>query len=495
MIVVFFCVVFKGIIALSANSPTEIKVSLGSGSTIVLNCSFEKETGERVSRITWTKKQETEDTFITIISYYQSYVVYHDLDMKNRSNSISFTDSSPSAILNISEVQCKDDGQYQCIVGYMNSNGIEIGTKTETSVYIPVAAEIPVDFSLQPHIHLQENNTVNFTCLANAGHPEGKVIIWRQTGIADAREKLGESPLVDEKTENCITNAQLTISYNISKYDDGAFFGCTAQNKFTPEDSVPSRIIGPLNIFYGPSNLSIEISPQIHSFYVGDRIRLTCSSEGNPRPTFQWTFNFTKIAEGEKYYLSDQDTTLEFNTDNITDSGYYGCFASNSFNGNLYNSNDTIKLIVQDSSTVRTSCVNIKCSSIEKCTTKDNIAICSVDLWKIVAFLFISCSLVLGTTTAILWRYLKLRNPRTILDEIIRDGENRNYETLSNGTTARNVEERNYESLSNVMTDTYSSIDERALRDGEGAHYESLGSGETHTYSSIQPTVLIHMET
>ena len=177
----------------------------------------------------------------------------------------------------------------------------------------------------------------------------------------------------------------------------------------------------------GPTNLSIENSPQIHSFYVGDKIRLTCSSEGNPRPTFQWTFNFTEIVGGEKYYLSDQDTTLEFNTDNITDSGYYGCFASNSINGNLYNSNYTIMLIVQEkdiySSTVRISCVNIKCSSIEKCTTKDNIAICSVDMWTIVAFLFISCSLVLGTTTAILWRYLKLRNPRTILDEIIRSVE------------------------------------------------------------------------
>ena len=177
----------------------------------------------------------------------------------------------------------------------------------------------------------------------------------------------------------------------------------------------------------GPSNPTIEISPQMHIFHVGDRIRLTCSSERNPRPTFQWTFNFTKIAEGEKYSLSDQDTTLEFNTDNVTDSGYYGCFVSNSFNGNLYNSSDTIMLIVQErdiySSTVRISCLNVKCSSIEKCTTEDYIAICSVDMWKIVALLCISCSLALGSTTAILWRYLKLRNPRTISDEIIRSVE------------------------------------------------------------------------
>ena len=111
--------------------------------------------------------------------------------------------------------------------------------------------------------------------MANAGHPEGKVIIWKQTSIADAREKLGESPLVDEKTENCITNAQLTISYNISKYDDGAFFGCTAQNKFTPEDSVPSRIIGPLNIFctYTCINLTYFMLRIIHYLPIATCIR------------------------------------------------------------------------------------------------------------------------------------------------------------------------------------------------------------------------------
>ena len=90
---------------------------------------------------------------------------------------------------------------------------------------------------------------MNITCLANAGHPEGKVIIWKQTSNADSRVELRESSYTDTKTEYCITDAYVTVSYSISKFDDGAFFGCTAQNKFTPEDSVPSRKIGPLNIF------------------------------------------------------------------------------------------------------------------------------------------------------------------------------------------------------------------------------------------------------
>ena len=174
----------------------------------------------------------------------------------------------------------------------------------------------------------------------------------------------------------------------------------------------------------GPSKLSIAFSPQKHSFFVGDRIRITCSSDGNPRPTFQWMFNLTEIVNGEKYHLSDQDRTIEFNIGSTEDSGYYRCFASNSIKGKVYNIIDEKMLIVQERdinlSTARKSCSNIECSSIEKCTIKDNTAICSVDIWKIVTFVFLSFSLVLGTTFVILWRYLRPRNPTgTISDEII----------------------------------------------------------------------------
>ena len=47
-----------------------------------------------------------------------------------------FDGSSTSAILNISEVQCKDDGQYRCIVEYSPSDSEAITISTNTSVYI-----------------------------------------------------------------------------------------------------------------------------------------------------------------------------------------------------------------------------------------------------------------------------------------------------------------------------------------------------------------------
>ena len=62
--------------------------------------------------------------------------MYYDPDMQTRSNSITFSESSPRAILNISEVQCKDNGHYKCDVQYFDSNNKGMETSTVTSVYI-----------------------------------------------------------------------------------------------------------------------------------------------------------------------------------------------------------------------------------------------------------------------------------------------------------------------------------------------------------------------
>ena len=94
------------------------------------------EIDEFVTSITWSKKYETGDYYRRINAYYPSSIVYLDPDMETRSNSITFTDSSPSVILNISEIHCKDYGQYRCTVEYVNSNNKGMETSTETSVYI-----------------------------------------------------------------------------------------------------------------------------------------------------------------------------------------------------------------------------------------------------------------------------------------------------------------------------------------------------------------------
>ncbi|XP_022324286.2 peroxidasin homolog isoform X3 [Crassostrea virginica] len=508
MIYLFFYVFEKGTNAMTVTSPTEINASLGSDSTIVLNCSFEKETGERVTQISWMKKNEMGNEYRKIVVYYQSYAVYNDPDMKKRSNSISFDDSSTSAILNISEVQCKDDGQYQCIVLYINSNGIEIGTKTETSVYIQVMAEIP-EFSIQPaNTTLEEYSAVNLSCSANVGRPGGMVTIWKRSISSDERIQLGSSSSLVTDNGNCSVYAQLLITYNLSRSDHGFIFGCTSKNRHT-KDPAPSKEVGPRTILYGPSNIFFEMRPNQTHYYVKDVIQLTCISDGNPRPTFRWKFNSTDIMEHRKYTFLSGNATVKFTIQYLNESGNYRCYVENYVNEKYMIKNYSITITVKEQNIIlkpiaTESCFRDACSFIEKCYENENTAVCSKDIWRIISLIFITLSLILGMTTVSLCVLLKIQKRRKdyIKDGFnMGDGEGRNYETLGSRETHTypsasqavtvGLEERNYESLGNGMTDTYSSIDERALRDGEGAHYESLGRGETHTYSSIQQTVSI----
>ena len=78
--------------------------------------------------VTWSKNNK-------IAEYDGDGVIYYDQALKDRSSSTTFDDISTSVILNISKVQCKDNGQYSCTVKY-KSNDILIKVSTSTSVNI-----------------------------------------------------------------------------------------------------------------------------------------------------------------------------------------------------------------------------------------------------------------------------------------------------------------------------------------------------------------------
>nr|XP_022338155.1 peroxidasin homolog isoform X2 [Crassostrea virginica] len=351
-----------------------------------------------------------------MVSYYPSYAVYNDPDMKSRSNIISFNDSSPNAILNISEVQCKDDGQYQCIVGYMNSHGIEIGTQTETSVYIQVMADIP-EFTIQPaNTTLEEYSAVNLSCSANVGRPGGKVTIWKQSHISDERIQLGNSSSSVTDTGNCSDYANLLITYNLSRSDHGFIFGCTSKNKHT-NDPAPSKEVGPRTILYGPSKISFELRPNKTNYYVTDVIKLTCNSDGNPKPTFRWKFNSTDIMENRKYTFLSENATVQFTIQYLNESGNYQCYVENFVNEKYMNKSEYVALIVVEPSTTpqpiaTESCVEDTCSFMETCYTNDDTAVCSLHIWKLISFVFITLSLILGMATLSLCLLLRIRKRR-----------------------------------------------------------------------------------
>lgn len=128
---------FSGIFSLTITTSPEINVSLGSNSSIVLNCTFEFDANEAVRNVYWRKKLHGTD-YNNLAEYFHKLAIYNKvpgLSLENRSTLHSFSDTSQSAILNITDVRCEDVGHYQCEVAFSVGSTGETDQKY-TDVYL-----------------------------------------------------------------------------------------------------------------------------------------------------------------------------------------------------------------------------------------------------------------------------------------------------------------------------------------------------------------------
>ena len=108
-------------------------------------------------------------------------------------------------------------------------------------------ADIP-EFSIHPRNTILEQYTaVTLSCSANVGRPGGMATIWKRSNISDERIQLGISSSSVTDNGNCSVYANLLITYNLSRSDDGFIFGCTSKNRHT-KDPAPSNEVGPRTI-------------------------------------------------------------------------------------------------------------------------------------------------------------------------------------------------------------------------------------------------------
>lgn len=165
----------------------------------------------------------------------------------------------------------------------------------------------------------------------------------------------------------------------------------------------------------GPSKISFEVRPNQTHYYVKDDIHLKCISDGNPRPTFRWKFNSTDIMENTKFSFTNQNSTMNFIIQYLNESGDYQCYVENYVNEKNRNKSGSVTLIVKEHNTIpepiaTQSCFEDTCSFMETCYTNDDTAVCSMDIWKIISFVFIALSLILGIASLyLLWRIRKGR--------------------------------------------------------------------------------------
>lgn len=126
-----------------------------------------------------------------------------------------------------------------------------------------------------------------------------------------------------------------------------------------------------------------------------------------------------------KYTFSANKSGLSFTITNITDSGIYQCVASVYFKREWLFSSSNVTLTVQEKRNgaylvePEKTCIANSCSTVQNCVVKNGRPFCSVNIWIVIAIVFIIITLILCATTLILFsriQLLKTVNNSEIID-------------------------------------------------------------------------------
>ncbi|XP_062577960.1 uncharacterized protein LOC134239845 isoform X3 [Saccostrea cucullata] len=400
-----FLILTKGITSMIVLTQPEINASLGKDRSIVLNCTFSEGTLRSLLSMIWIKK--IGNAYIDIAQFktipnHEARLTENGNYLINRSQLISpGNGSTNSFILTISDIECRDDGEYRCVLNYIENDGRTTKITGGTTVFLQVDAEKPSNFTLYPNDTLRENDELKLSCSANVGNPEGYIAIWKRDVLENIKVLLNKSNPVEEKNENCSTFSHLTVNYTVSKKDNGGKFSCSSQNRQSQVQG-PSRVV---NILYGPSDVIIDMWPTSQTVFVGSKVTFTCNSDGNPIPTLKWMFNSTYDRSEKIRPLTWKERILVLNSANLNDSGVYLCVASNSIFGEILHKSSSIALKVQErehGKVNQQTCRENQCAFSESCVVLDHKVLCTTNIWSYIALPFIFFTLLFVVTSAVL---------------------------------------------------------------------------------------------
>ncbi|XP_062610517.1 uncharacterized protein LOC134272285 [Saccostrea cucullata] len=139
--------------------------------------------------------------------------------------------------------------------------------------------------------------------------------------------------------------------------------------------------------------------------FIGESLNLTCSSDGNPVPRFEWKFNSSDILIDDRHTLTRDNRTLRLMNVNLDNNGIYICVASNLIDGEITKVSSHLTLNVRQREPVPThlfSCAESPCGITESCTESNGRPACTINIWSPICFLFVFLTIVFVVSTAIL---------------------------------------------------------------------------------------------
>ncbi|XP_072119676.1 sialoadhesin-like isoform X6 [Mobula birostris] len=116
---------------------------------------------------------------------------------------------------------------------------------------------------------------------------------------------------------------QSTVTVTLSHRDHNKVIKCSViSSKYSFRDEVQVT----LKVKYAPKNVTIQVEARSQlKIKEGDKISLSCASNSNPEATYSWY----KRDNGQVQDFTPKDGILLFQSISQSDSGFYGCTATN----------------------------------------------------------------------------------------------------------------------------------------------------------------------
>ncbi|XP_064650553.1 hemicentin-1-like isoform X2 [Lineus longissimus] len=219
--------------------------------------------------------------------------------------------------MTVDQVSTKDQLAVQCQVYGQSITNSKLSA--EVNLHVNAIPQM-LSFTASPVMPTVENSTVNLTCEANLGRPDG-TIKWKKDVGGNVTDLTGTQVSETDNGDNTKTRSEKYQITNAKPEENGSIYTCEVNNTAITAGPVPSADIN-LIVQYTTRNLSISHSGDT----VVTPLDITCSARGNPTPEMSWV----KVS-GED--LKHTAGVLHVPASTYNGTYVYECFANNSVSG------------------------------------------------------------------------------------------------------------------------------------------------------------------
>ncbi|XP_071133328.1 CD166 antigen-like [Mytilus edulis] len=311
--------------------PVEVTGILGDNGTEI-ECSYTKENVLKIDSVIFMAFNRSSVNFEPVATFIPDTVSLFTPQgqyLVGRVTLKGITQSSPTAVMVFDQLLCLDDTFFKCHVRYIDSGGVgREATSDNITISVQVPPSKPEKILLKPLPSTQvlsEGDNVTFSCSGNVGKPPQKFDFQKYL-----REQIrplnftGTDTSTQEFPENCSFYRTSRITFQVAAKDNKAVIRCIVSFQAEKEAFIESE---PLHVNYKVRMATINKHPDKADYFIGldTSITLTCTSDGNPKPSYLWYKDKQTDAIGTNQILTINDV-------NTTGSGVYTCFVSNTIN-------------------------------------------------------------------------------------------------------------------------------------------------------------------